>query len=131
MRRTCIIRLAACFASLLAAAARCEGQEPIHITFDGPPPQPPGTAYTIQQYNEAGMSFNPFRSWGFGRVGSNPPSELPDNGTAYLQAALGDSLMLRFTNGSPFNLMSVDLAEYSTVVPGKGSVLTIDNPRRL
>ena len=68
------------------------------------------------------MSFNPFRSWGFGRVGSNPPSELPDNGTAYLQAALGDSLMLRFTNGSPFNLMSVDLAEYSTVVPDARTV---------
>jgi len=34
-----------------------------------------------------------------------------------LQATLGDSLQFNFINGSAFNLFSVDLAEYSTVVP--------------
>jgi len=34
-----------------------------------------------------------------------------------LQALLGSDLMIRLSSGSPFNLMSVDLAEYSTVVP--------------
>ena len=41
----------------------------------------------------------------------------PENGTAYLQATLGDSLTFNFADGSAFNLVSVDLAEYSTVVP--------------
>ena len=38
----------------------------------------------------------------------------PENGTAYLQASLGDSLRFNFFTGSPFDLVSVDLAEYST-----------------
>jgi hypothetical protein len=38
----------------------------------------------------------------------------PDNGTAYLAAPLGSSLLFSFANGSAFNLISVDLAEYST-----------------
>ena len=41
----------------------------------------------------------------------------PDNGTAYLQAAFTQSLMFSSTNGLLFGLVSVDLAEYSTVVP--------------
>ena len=71
----------------------------------------------MESYAEAGVLFTSFPLSGFGRVGSNPPPPLPDNGTAYLDAALGDSLICRFTNGSLFGLRSVDLAEYSTVVP--------------
>ncbi len=41
----------------------------------------------------------------------------PENYTAYLQAALGQSLMFSPTNGSLFGVVSVDLAEYSTVAP--------------
>jgi hypothetical protein len=41
----------------------------------------------------------------------------PDNGTAYLQAGLGSDLMFTYLNGPAFNLVSVDLAGYSTVVP--------------
>ena len=63
------------------------------------------------------MSFTPIGLSGFGRVARNPVPGLPDNGTSYLDAALGQSLMFRFSTGSPFSLMSVDLAEYSTVVP--------------
>ncbi len=117
MRSTLIMPLVASFASLLAVALRTEGQEPNHITFEGPPIQPPGTGAVVQRYDEAGMIFTPIGLTGFGRVGSNPPSPLPDNGSSYLEAALGETLMFRFISLTPFDLISVDLAEYSTVVP--------------
>jgi hypothetical protein len=109
------------FAYLWLAAVAC-GQGTMTITFDGPPLQPPGTAYTTTNYSESGMLFLPIPHPppglpSFGRVGSPPPgAALPDNGSAYLDAALGQTLMLSFTNGSVFDLFSVDLAEYSTVV---------------
>ena len=93
------------------------GQGTLHITFDGAPFQPPGTAYYVQQYYERGMSFTPLASFGFGRIGNSPNPGRPDNGTAYLQASLGDSLLFSFLNDSGFDLASVDLAEYSTVFP--------------
>ena len=46
----------------------------------------------------------------------------PENGTPYIQTALGDSLVFSFTNGDLFDLLSVDLAEYSTVVPDAATV---------
>lgn len=107
-----IIPLAAILSSIC-----CEAQEPIHITFDGPPVQPPGTSFVIRTYDEAGVSFNDMGSFGLGRVGSNPPPGLPDNGTAYLDTGFGGKLMFRFTNGSLFALRSVDLAEYGTGLP--------------
>ena len=107
----------ACFAALLAVGLRTNAQEPIHITFDGPPIQPPGTAALVQRYEEAGMTFTPIGLTGFVRVGENPVPGRPDNGSSYLQALLGSDLRFQFSSGSPFALMSVDLAEYSTVVP--------------
>ena len=53
---------------------------------------------------------------GFVRSGGGI-SFFPENGTTYLQAPLGSTLMIRLTSASPFDLISVDLAEYSTVVP--------------
>jgi hypothetical protein len=50
----------------------------------------------------------------FSRVGAGYPSD-PQDGTAYVRAAFGSSLMFSLTNGSTFDLASVDLAEYSTV----------------
>lgn len=80
-----------------------------------------GTAALTTNYNEAGMSFTPINptDWNsaFGRVGADPRAERPDNGTSYLQAGLGSTLAFNFANGSIFDLLSVDLAEYSTVVP--------------
>ena len=46
----------------------------------------------------------------------------PDNGTACVQTSLGDSLVFSFTNGGLFDLLSVDLGEYSTVVPDAAAV---------
>lgn len=105
---------------LLCATAQCLAQESILITFDGPPHQLPGTGAFVQQYFESGMWFRPLGvvgpGNGFIRQGGGF-APVPENGTAYLQAPLGSSLMFSFSIGSPFNLMSVDLAEYSTVVP--------------
>jgi hypothetical protein len=89
------------------------------ITFDGPPPQPLGTAIVLQQYFEAGMSFTPIdpnAPWsGFVRRGVPTNPGWPDNGTTYLQADLTSTLKFSFSDGSFFNLVSVDLAEYSTL----------------
>ena len=101
----------------LFVLAQCCGQGTFAtISFDGTPLQPPGTAYTVQQYYESGMSFTPIDPnapfSGFGRVGPST-SGFADDGTVHLKAAAGDSLKFSFINSSAFNLLSVDLAEYS------------------
>ena len=53
----------------------------------------------------------------FLRPGSDPAFGWPDNGTFYVQASLGDSLRFGMLDGSDFNLVSVDLAEWSTAYP--------------
>lgn len=97
----------------------CLGQGTLHITFDGPPLQPPGTATFVQQYYESTMWFRPLGEVGpgngFVRRGASPSTGWPDNGTAYLQAGLGDSLKFSFIDNSVFDLLSVDLAEFSTL----------------
>ena len=88
------------------------------VTFDGPPVQPPGTAYLVQSYHEAGLWFIPILGTdGFGRRGSDPKPFWPDNGSAYVAVSLGDSLMFGMVDGSDFRVVSVDLAEWSTDYP--------------
>ena len=122
-------RVCASFLVVFSALVECRGQgtTQFHINFDGQPPQPPGTSVFIQQYSESGMWFRPIGALGPGkgfshRRGGGSLSPAPDNGTTYLAAALGDSLLFSFTNGSLFGLSSVDLAEYSTVVPDATTV---------
>lgn len=61
----------------------------------------------------------------------------PENSTAYLQAGLGSSLMFSLLDGRTFDLISVDIAEYSTLFPNPltvhfigyrsdGSIVTTD-----
>ena len=91
--------------------------ERLTVTFDGPPLQPPGTAYLVQSYEELGVWFTPAPGTdGFVRRGSNPTTGWPDDGTAYVQSIMGGSLMFGLENGSSFDPVSVDLAEYSDVV---------------
>ena len=96
------------------------------IAFEGPPTLAPGSAVSVQNYFEAGFSFQPIGAVGpgntFGRVAPGGPAFQPENGTAYVQTALGHSLGFSYTNGVLFNLLSVDLAEYSTVVPDARTV---------
>lgn len=95
------------------------------ITFDGPPIIPPASGYFVQEYFEAGMWFRPLGviepGNGFGRR-TGGSSLYPDNGTTYVQTSLSASLQFSFTNGSVFDLISVDLAEYSTVVSDAATV---------
>jgi hypothetical protein len=105
---------------------QCSGQGTLHITFDGAPFQPPGTGYFVQQYFESNVWFRPLGvvgpGNGFGRIGGGSPSFIPDNGTAFIDAALSDSLMFSFLDNSLFDLVAVDLAEYSTTVPDARTV---------
>ena len=109
---------------VVAGTLECRGQgslQPIQITFDAVP-RAPGQSIFTQQYSESGVLFRPLGvpSPGNGfshRRGGGTALPPPDNGTAYLAAAMGDSLQFSFINGSLFNLEFVDLAEYSTVVP--------------
>jgi len=104
--------------ALICFARGVLGQDIVQITFDGPPQQPPGTSFTVTNYYEAGMSFRPVSGSGsFSRVGPPTDPRDPNNGTAFLRTALGQSLKFSFTNGSTFDLVSVDLAGYSSVVP--------------
>lgn len=110
MKTKIVVSLFAC----LSVAAATYGQGVIQITFDGPPEAPPGSSISLQNYYEAGMLFTPIPpQHDFSRVGTGYPAD-PQDGTAYLRAALTQSLVFNFTNGSVFDLLSVDLAEYST-----------------
>jgi hypothetical protein len=115
--------LALCFLAIQGPA-----QGTLHFTFDGPPSVPgPGQSFYVQQYFEGGMWFRPLGVIGPGngfdrKRGGGQLSGAADNGTAYLAGAFGDSLQFSFTNGSSFNLVAVDLAEYSTVVPNAVTV---------
>jgi hypothetical protein len=102
---------------MVCAAIECSAQGTFKINFDGPPVVAPGTGVLVTNYFESGMTFQSLPGSHFSRWGAATDPRDPDNGTAFLRAALGDSLMFRFTNGSLFSLVSVDLAEYSTVVP--------------
>jgi hypothetical protein len=97
-----------------------DGQGNLTIGFEGPPTIPSGSGAYVGEYSESGMWFRPIGivepGNGFIRQGGGFAS-YPENGTTYLQTSFGDSLTFSFTDGSLFNLLSVDLAEYSTVVP--------------
>ena len=81
------------------------------IEFD--PPLIPGGAKRVDEWLEQGMRFtgpNGFSQYDSGR------DMCPDNGSAYLHFANGpkQTLMFKFVDSTPFALVSVDLAEYST-----------------
>lgn len=115
--RSILLGICALLLSVCVASAQGTFQS-LTVTFDGPPLQPPGSTYNTQSYREAGVWFAPIPGTdGFGRRGSNPPPGWPDNGTAYVLAGLGDSLVFGLDDGSDFGLVSVDLAEWSTAYP--------------
>jgi len=95
---------------------------PLHITFDGPPAPAPGTAYKTKQYYESNLAFTPidpdalFAGFVRRRGGGDGSVGWPDNGTAYVQATLTSTLKFSSLDAIPFDLVSVDLAEYSSVV---------------
>lgn len=105
--------------ALLLGRPDASAQGTLRITFDGEPLIPSGAGYLVQSYGESGVWFAPIPGTdGFGRRGANPSAAFwPDNGTAYVLAGLGDSLMFGLDDRSEFALVSVDLAEWSTDYP--------------
>jgi hypothetical protein len=102
--------------------APCRGQGSMTIGFEGtafpgaPQPQPPGTISTISQYTESGMRFRtPAGPQTLALVGGGISAN-PENGTAYLQ--LHAPLEFQFVSPAAFDLLSLDLAEYSTNLTG-------------
>jgi hypothetical protein len=103
---------------ILACPFFCKSQGTLTITFDGPPQIQPGTGDVVYSYYESGMQFLPGSSDGYIRIwGNETTPRIPNDGTAYIQASAGDSLSFGFSSGAYFNLVSIDLAAYSTVVP--------------
>ena len=116
MKRTSMKKLSAVLLlSAVCLAPKSHAQGTLQITFDGPPEQPPASAVTVQAYGESGLSFYSL-SEGFTRVGTGLATR-PQNGTAYVAAPFGESLAFLLSDGSQFGVVSIDLAEYSTVVP--------------
>ena len=115
------IRIALPLLACLCGVVGSYGQGTLQITFDGPPSQPPGTATFVTNYYESGMLFlgalntnGPLPMFSrFGRNGGGITGR-PDDGSAYLDSG-PSTLMFSFTNSLVFGLLSVDLAEYSTV----------------
>jgi len=102
--------------ALLCLSNECLAQGTTQILFDG---QAPGTFITIAQHVESGVRFwNPYGPQNLAIVGGGIAG-LPENGTAYLQVPGGGTrLGFRLLSFAPFNLFSLDLAEYDTSLPG-------------
>ena len=105
---------------LLGAVTLCQGQGALQtttITFEGPPEILPGGYSMEPVYYESGAWFraDPLgvqfqRSWWY----------FPDNGSTHLRANIG--VIFSLTNGAPFDLISVDLAEYATGIGNPATV---------
>lgn len=78
---------------------------------------PPGTDRGLTQYRELDMRFYGLPGEYAPMFGQYSGSEegYPCNGTQYIGLAAHDSLGFARTNGQSFGLVSVDLAEYSTL----------------
>jgi len=100
-----------------AGQASAQGTFQWTVTFDGPPYLAPEDEVAINYYYEQGMVFTPIGGSGqFGRSGGAPVNAaFPRNGTAYLFGMFTDSLAVSSSSGAPYGLVSVDLAEFSTL----------------
>jgi len=88
------------------------GQETIHVTFDGPPQMPPGSARPWSLYSESQVGISTL-SGVFTRRWSGDPV-FPDDGSAYIQPRGSEMLFFTYKGGRTFTPVSVDLALYST-----------------
>jgi hypothetical protein len=104
--------------ALLASASQSHAQGTLQwtVTFDGGPYLLPSNEVAINYYSEQGMVFTPVGTGQFGRSGGAPVNTaFPRNGTAYLFGSFTYSLAGSSLDGAPFALVSVDLAEFSTL----------------
>ena len=101
--------LTMCFA-LLSAILPLKTQGVITVTFD--PPSLPGGGKLLQTYTESGVVFTSLFDMSFASTDSGL-SGRPDDGTAHFDV-LRNFTSFTLSTG-PFQLDSVDLAEYSVV----------------
>jgi hypothetical protein len=101
----------------IAVHVQAQGTFQWVVTFDGPPFISPISAIPVTNYMEAGMSFTPISPSGtFGRSGGAELQEgFPRNGTPYIFAMFDGTLAVTSLSGAAFGLVSVDLAEFSTL----------------
>lgn len=114
------LTLALCVLTFDPEQAHGQGTLQWTVTFDGSPPIARGDTIGIAQYFEQDMWFR-----AIGPIPPEPPyllarsgggvSFLAENGTAYLIAGFGASLAASASSGQRFGLVSVDLAEFSTL----------------
>jgi hypothetical protein len=117
--KTPLVKLIAPLAAVMLAGAGPSAAIVI-VDFNGPPAQARGTQFAISSYVEDDFLFKPL-----GPIRTSPPYQLarnggghrfyPENGSAYLQLLIGNSLEFYHLGGLPFALLSIDLAEYSTL----------------
>jgi len=113
-------------AVLLLSLGQTRGQGTLQIGFEGPPVLRPGAGDHVAEYHEGPVWFLAIPGTdGFVRRWSGDPRDPYNDTAAFLQATLGDSLMFGLDDGSSFDPVSVDLAEYSTVVPDAVTVLFV------
>ena len=108
------------FAALTVQPGGAQGKFSWTVTFDGFPPIQPGSIIGIAHYFEQDVWFQ-----AIGPLPSGPPyyldragggvAHFPENGSAYLLTGLGGSLALFNPWDRPFGVVSVDLAEFSTL----------------
>ncbi|HTO70588.1 MAG TPA: hypothetical protein VMR31_12060 [Myxococcota bacterium] len=115
-----LIRRVVVLLVLLAPALTARGAS-IRIGFENGGLLPPNTGIIIPKYREAGFEFYdalpPFMGVpaGLGRVG--PGGAVAANGTSTMDVLYAESLAFDREDGGTFDLVSIDLAEYSTVYP--------------
>ena len=96
--------------ALLCFLCKSWGQGTMTITFEGPPPQPPGTRSHLATYSESGMLFVDGPD-ALVRVGSGVAG-VPDNGTTYLGTGVNTTATVSSLSGVPFGLSSFDVARF-------------------
>jgi hypothetical protein len=114
--KVCVNLTVAFLAVLVALRCNAQGTFQWTVSFDRSPLIAPGSNIGVTYYYEAGVEFRPIDPVGqFTRAGGGV-SVFSENGTAYILNGLGDSFS--GVGLSPrFGLVSVDLAEFSTLYP--------------
>lgn len=82
----------------------------VRITFDPPTSSWPGSCVTIDEWVEKDVVFTSPNGLGHANGGGEWG---PENGSAHLSLAVGETLVFRFTDWTAFELLTIDLAEYS------------------
>jgi len=91
---------------------------PVTLDIESPTPQASGTSSTLAIYNEDGFSIKPLGPvatsppFNLNRIGAGTPAN-SDSGDSYLRVDSDGSLEIYESNGQAFDVIQMDLAEYT------------------